>query len=531
MSKIIWFQLNKLPTVDLLDTFCRGVKEQMSGGDEVVFFLTGPTTPDEINLLIEKLKPEVVSKNSFFISLGKEHINSDADKMDIDNVPSLEIEHIFDAFSRGHYCINETFSEQIRESYKKNYVGQWNSFFSQSDLHHEGTIHYYRHKDSVFALHINTTVLSKDTNYYIVDVDSLNKLMACKQSRSSKLRIAFGRNVLSYLYPIEEQKRFVDLLKRNSDWLFYLCNNKNSNIGYVHRYPEDRNFTAPKDFFYEIALPTLETQYVVGYYDAQKSIGKAELFIYSNNLNRWIRDANFAAGYNDVAKGGILYYPAFNYENIQRSIRDEIREIVNEFTNCDLNKLLRIKYLPLQNHEAFDIYVNCLLAIIEGAVNSINPGSWEILRVPDIDNEEDFNRYPTRVHEGTNRLFIICCSFNPEYNETTFKKQVERLQQRYPSLCIFVLFLCVDNTGRALPSEYETVPFHFAADFELVVQLALNMLENKYYQNQLKVVEFMKNFFMYLNHSLQDFQQTPDQEHDFSTIQDEKTNGGDRFDK
>lgn len=530
MSKIVWFQLNKLPSVDLLDTFCRGVKEQISGSDEVVFFFTGATTPGEIDQLIKKLELEAVNRDSFFISLGREHISSGTDKEGMENIPSLEIKYIFDAYSRGQYGIDKIFSKQIRESHKEKYVGQWNSFFPQSDLHHEETIHYYRCKDSVFALHINTTVLSKELGYYIVDVDSLNKLMTSEQSQTRKFRIAFGRSALAYLYPREEQDQFVESFIKNPDWLFYLCNNKNSGSGYVHRYPRERDHMSPKEFFYEIILSASETQYIVGYYDTQKNIGKAELFIYSRNLARWVRDANFAIGYSE-AKGGTLYYPDFNYDVIKKSIQDEIRGIVNEFANCDSNETLHIRYLQLQNHESFNIYTNCLLAIIEGAINSVNPGSWEVLKVPATDNEDDFNRYPTMVRDSTNQLFILCCSFDPEYNETTFKKQIDRLQQRNPSLCIFVLILYVDNTGRTLPPEHGTVPFHFSNDFELVFQLAVSMLENSYYQNQLKLPDFLKNLLMFTNHSLQDFQQIPENEQNLSTIQEQKTNGGDGFDK
>lgn len=529
MSKIVWFQLNKLPSVDLLDIFCRGIKEQLSGSDEVVFFFTGATTPDEIDRFIKKLKPEAVNKDSFFISLGREHICSGAEEGE-ENIPSLEIKHIFDAYSRGQYGIDQNFSEQIRKAHMEKYFGQWNPFFPKSDLHHEETIHYYRCKDSVFALHINTTVLNKDLGYYIVDVDSLNKLMISERSKTSKFRIAFGRSALTYLYSREEQDRLVDSFIKNPDWLFYLCNNKNSGPEYVHRYPKERSLTAPKDFFYEIILSASETQYIAGYYDTQKDIGKAELFIYNSNLARWVRDANFAIGYNE-AKGGTLYYPDFNSDIIKKCIRDEIGGIVNEFANCDSNEALHIRYLSLQNHESFSIYINCLLAIIDGAINSVNPGSWEVLKVPATDNEDDFNRYPTMVRDSTNRLFILCCSFDPEYNETTFKRQLDRLQQRYPSLCIFVLILYVDNTGRTLPPEHGTVPFHFSNDFELVFQLAINMRENSHYQNQLKFPGYMKNFLVFTNHSLQDFRYIPEDEQNISTTQEQKTNGGDSFDK
>ena len=529
MSKIVWFQLNKLPSADLLDTFCSGLKEQMSGSDEVAFFLTGATTPDEVNQLIEKLKLEAVNKDSFFISLGREHINSGTDE---ENFPSLEIQYIFDAYNRGQYGIDESFSEQIRKFHKKNYVGRWNSFFSQSDLHHEKTIHYYRCKGSFFALHINTAISDKGISYYIVDVDSLNKLITIGQRKDSRFRIAFGRTPLTYIYPRAEQDRFVESFIKNPDWLFYLCNNKDSSSEYVNRYPRERSITASKDFFYEIILSALETQYIVGYYDTQKNIGKAELFKYNNNLARWIKDANFAVGYNE-AKGGTLYYPDFNNETIKKSIRDEIRGIVNEFANCNSNEALHVRYLQLQSHESFNIYINCLLTIIESTINSFNPGSWEILRVPATDNDDDFNRYPIKIRDSTNRLFILCCSYDPEYNETTFKKQIEHLQKKNPSMFIFVLILCVDsnNISRIIPLEHETVPFHFSNDFELVFQLAVNMVELCYYQNHLKLPDFMKYWLVIKNHSLQDFQQVPEEDQNFSTTQEQKTNGGESFDK
>lgn len=529
MSKIAWFQLSKLPSGDLLDTFCREIKGKISGSDEVVFFITGATTPDEIDQFIKKLKHKAVNKDSFFISLGREHIGSGTNEKDIENIPNLEIKRIFDAYSRGQYGIDKKFSAQIRESHKEKYVEQWKSFFPQSDLHHEETIHYYRCRDSVFVLHINTTVLNNDLGYYIVDVDSLNKLMTSERSKTSRFRIAFGRSALAYLHPKEEQDRFLDSFIKNPDWLFYLCNN-NSGSGCVRRYPKERSLTAPKDYFYEITLSASETQYIVGYYDTQKDIGKAELFIYNKNFSGWVRDANFAIGYNE-AKGGTLYYPNFNCNIIQKCIWDEIGEIVKEFKNCASNEPLHIRYLPLNSHESFRFYIDCLLAIIEDAIYSFNPGSWEVLKVPATDNEDDFNRYPAIVRDSTSRLFVLCCSFDPEYNEITFKKQIDRLQQRYPSLCIFVLVLYIGNTGRTLPPEHGTVPFHFSNDFELVVQLAISMLVNRYCQNQLKLPGYMKNLLVFTNLSLQDFRHIPENEQNTSTIQEQKTNGGDGFDK
>ena len=257
---------------------------------------------------------------------------------------------------RNERCYHQGTVNEIAENTKQE-LDKWDNDCAAKLSIVKGAFHFYssekfnNHKDSLFALHLNTSISSHETEGmtllypYGTDCGFADANLK-NQLNDSKIAFAFGEKGSS-LWTDTECKQLINYITHNKKTYLYLSGGENTRV-----ISHDSSFLPGK--FYEIQLDS--DSCIIGYFDFACNTGSANHYIFDSYNGKWEIDYNFAHKENAFGSHGVLFYPRIDFTQIQKGIRTDIVDFAEHYLKKSPPSLDVIDW-EVDNSHGLDIYL------------------------------------------------------------------------------------------------------------------------------------------------------------------------------
>ena len=341
--KIAWVQLNDFPKGETRRAeLFNLIRSKTSFLSEVFLFFTRFPPSNQVEAIKEEIKNNLPSNTHVLFPVRSEGMEK-------------TIELLCKKFIEEGSYHGGTVTQIANQTTKA--LTNWNSNYAAKLSIVKESFHFYsseefcNHKDSLFALHLNTSISSNRFGEMILlcpegtDCGFADPALQ-KQLNDSIIAFSFGENGSS-LWNDRECGQLINYITYNKKTYLYLCGGKNTEV-------ISHKSSLLSGNFYEIQLDI--DSCIIGYFDFTCSTGTANHYTFDSVNGKWEIDYNFARKEMKLGIPGILFYPIIDRIQIHQGIRADLVDFAEHYLN-NFPPSLNVIDWGIDNSQEFDIYL------------------------------------------------------------------------------------------------------------------------------------------------------------------------------